>query len=59
MHMGGGEIEAISVTPDGEDDTGEGGGIGGNFLEHLLEGLPGRLAEQAGVLKAAMIYTVV
>jgi hypothetical protein len=35
------EIKAVSVTLDGEDDTGERGGIGGNLPEHLLEGLPG------------------
>jgi hypothetical protein len=41
------EIEIISVTLDGDYDAGKGGWIGSNFLEHFLESLPGRFAEQA------------
>jgi len=43
------EMQAAAVTPDGEGDAERGGRIGDDFLEHLLEGLPGRSAEQAEV----------
>lgn len=44
------KIQAVSVTLDGEDHARPGGRIDGNFPEHLLERLPGRLAEQAEIL---------
>ena len=31
------EIQAVSVALNGEDDARQGGRIGGNLLEHLLE----------------------
>ena len=34
------EIQAVSVALNGEDDARQGGRIGGNLLEHLLERLP-------------------
>ena len=43
------EIEAVAVTLDRDDHAGEGRGIGGHLLEHLLERLPGRLAQQAEI----------
>ena len=35
------EIEAVAVALNGNDDAGDGRGIGGNLLEHLPERLPG------------------
>jgi hypothetical protein len=43
------EMGAAAGTPDGEGDAERGGRIGDDLLEHLLEGLPGRSAEQAEV----------
>jgi len=43
------EIEAVAVALDGDHDPRECGWIRGNLLEHLPEGLPGRLAEQAKI----------
>ena len=43
------EIEVVTVALNGNDDAREGCRIRGNLLEHLPEGLPGRLAEQAEV----------
>jgi hypothetical protein len=45
------KIQAVSVTLDRDNDAGEGGWVGGNFLKHLLESLPGRFAEQAEFLR--------
>lgn len=42
-------MEAAAVTPDGQGDAERGGRIGDDLLEHLLEGMAGRSAEQAGV----------
>ena len=42
-------VEPVAVTLDCDDHAGDGRGIGGNLLEHLLERLPGRLAEQAKI----------
>jgi hypothetical protein len=44
------EIEVVAVALNRDDDAREGGWIRGNLLEHLPEGLPGRLAEQAEFL---------
>jgi hypothetical protein len=41
------EVQAVSVALDRQDDARQGGRIGGDLLEHLLEGLPGGFAEQA------------
>ena len=43
------KIQAVSVALDGDNDTREGGRIGGNLQEHLLDRLPGGFAEQAEV----------
>jgi len=43
------EIEAVAVALNGDDDAREGCRIRGDLLEHLPEGLPDRLAEQAEV----------
>jgi hypothetical protein len=43
------EIEAVAVALNGDDDAREGCRVRGNLLEHLPEGLPGGLAEQAEV----------
>ena len=40
----------VAVALNGEDNARKGGWIRGNLLEHLPEGLPGRLAEQAEFL---------
>ena len=45
------EVQAGSVTLHRDDDTRQGGRIGGDLPEHLLDGLPGRFAEQAEVFR--------
>ncbi len=47
------KIEAVAVALNGDDDAGDGKGIGGNLLQHLPECLLGRLAEQAEITAVA------
>jgi|WetSurMetagenome_2_1015567.scaffolds.fasta_scaffold108678_4 hypothetical protein len=44
------KVKAVSVALNGDDDARQGGRVGGDFLKHLLEGLPGGFAEQAEFL---------
>ena len=44
------KVKVISVALNGDDDARQGGRVGGDFLKHLLEGLPGGFAEQAEFL---------
>jgi len=41
------KVQVVSVALNGDDDARQGGRVGGDFLKHLLEGLPGGFAEQA------------
>ena len=43
------KVQAVSVALHRNNDTGQSGRIGGNLLEHLLERLPGGMAEPAEV----------
>jgi hypothetical protein len=48
------EIQAISVVLNGDDDARQCGRVCGDFLKHLLEGLPGGFAERAEFMPGAI-----